>query len=227
MMRIVVAGGGNIGYYLVKTLMSGDYHISIIDRNRKRCLLLADMLHTHRGEVICGDATDEQILRDAGMEKADVFIAVTGQDQNNLVACMLAKRCFHAGKIVTRVNNPKNIRIFQAEGVDSVISSASRIAGVIEQELGWGDIDSILATKTEDARIHQFIVSPDSFAAGRTVSGMKLPQGSIIVVAVRGNHAYIPNGDFRREASDEVMIMGPQQDFGEIERKFYEENYAN
>lgn len=223
-MKIVMAGCGNIGYYLAKTLEERGYKLSVIEQNRNRCMLLDTRVYADsRIEVTCGDATSEDTLKDAGAENADVFIAVTGQDQNNLVACLLAKKRFHAGRIVTRVNNPKNIRIFQAIGVDSMISSASRIADVIEQELGWTNIDSILATKTDNARIRQFIVDAGSSAAGKEVFKLKFPSGSIMVVAVRGSHAYIPNGAFHLEAGDEVMVMAAQKDFEEIEKLFYSE----
>lgn len=220
-MRIVIAGGGNIGYYLAKTLCEKNYGISVIDQNKKRCMMLDSMMKRKRNAVTCGDATDERILREAGIENADVLIAVTGQDQNNLVACMLAKRLFHVSRIVTRVNNPKNIRVFQAIGIDAVISSASRIADVIEQELGWSDIDSILETKTDNARIRQFLVDAGSLADGSCISKLKFPTGCIIVIAVRGSRAYIPNGDFRLEADDELMIMGSKNDFPLIEKMLY------
>ena len=221
-MKIVMAGCGSIGYYLAKTLEERGHRLSVIEQSRTRCTLLDSRMYADRRiEVTCGDATSEQTLKDAGTENADVFIAVTGQDQNNLVACMLAKRLFHAERIVTRVNNPKNIRVFQAIGVDSLISSATRIADVIEQELGWTDIDSILATKTDNARIRQFIVDAGSSADGREVSKLKFPSGSIMVVAVRGSHAYIPNGAFHLEAGDEVMVMAAQNDFEKIEKLFY------
>ena len=221
-MKIVIAGGGNIGYYLTKTLTESKYDISVIEINRHRCDLIDDSSFGKKVQIICGDATDENILRDAGTEDCDVFIAATGQDQNNLTACMLAKDRFKAAKTICRVNNPKNIRVFQKLGVNSVISSADRIANVIEQELDWEDLDSILAHKTKNARIKQFIIDPEAKAVGMDLIKLPLPKGTIIVMIVRGDEAIIPGGTTKLEAGDELMVMGPKDDLVAAENLFYQ-----
>jgi trk system potassium uptake protein TrkA len=146
-MKIVIAGCGNVGYYLAKTLCERRHRVSVIDDSLDRCRLIGASAFGRKIEITCGDATAERVLRDAGAAGCDAFIAVTGQDQNNLTACMLAKELLCAGRTITRVNNPGNIRVFQQLGVDCVISSAARIADVIEQELDWTDIDAILTAR--------------------------------------------------------------------------------
>ena len=215
-MRAVIAGGGNVGYYLVKTLCENKHRVSVIDRNMERCVALDGSDFGRKINVTCGDATVEQTLKEAGAEHCDVFIAVTGQDQNNLTACMLAKERMGAKRTITRVNNPKNVRIFQQLGVDSVISSAARIADMIEQEVDWNEINSILAEKTVNARIRQFVAAAGSGAAGRKVSELRLPEGLIIVLVVRGQQAFIPNGASGLEAGDVLMIMGPSDRLDQI-----------
>lgn len=220
-MKIVIAGGGNVGYYLAKTLCERRHRVSVVDTNMLRCSQLDCSDFGRKVAVTCGDATDERILREAGAAGCDVFIAVTGQDQNNLTACLLAKERLGAGRTITRVNNPKNVRVFQQLGVDSVISSAARIAGIIEQELDWTDIDSILSEKTENARIRQFVVDSDSPAAGRSLAKLPLPAGTIIVVVVRGDRAFIPNGSSELAVGDELMMMGPAKDLDNTSRLFF------
>lgn len=207
-MNIIIAGGGNIGYYLARIFTERKYRVSVIERDQKSCDRLNNSSFGNRIVIIMGDATDEQIQRDAGTAGCDAFIAATGQDQNNLTACMVAKQILRAKRTVTRVNNPKNIPIFEQLGIDSVISSTGRIAGIIEQELEWSDIDLILSQKTEDTHIRQFIVNEGAAADGAAIAALKLPAETIIVVVVRGNHAFIPNGDFRLSAGDELMMMG-------------------
>jgi trk system potassium uptake protein TrkA len=222
-MNLVIAGGGNVGYYLAKTLCERKYHVCIIEQKTERCEWIENSNLVRNLILIHGDATDEQIQMDAGVRNCDTFIAVTGQDQNNLTACMLAKQLLHAKRTITRVNNPKNIRIFQQLGVDSVVSSADRISNMIEQELEWADIGSILSEKTENARIRQCIVGVNSIAAGRMLSKIKLPQETIIIVVVRGNRAFIPNGKFCLEEGDEVVVMGAEENLLEAEKLFYHE----
>jgi len=220
-MKIVIAGGGNVGYYLAQTLCEHHYRVSIIDHSLDRCKAVDSSSFGPRVDVTCGAATHEHILAEAGVRGCDAFIAVTGQDQNNLTACMLAKERLDAKRTITRVNNPKNIRVFQQLGVDSVISSADRIAGVIEQELGWNDIDTILAEKTEDARLRQFVVAADSAAAGCAVSRLSLPAKTIIVIVVRGSRAFIPEGATVLEAGDELTIMGSEADLRTTSKLFW------
>ena len=221
-MNLVIAGGGNVGYYLAKTLSERKYHVSIIEQKIDRCEWIENSSIGRRLVIICGDATDEQILKDAGVTDCDTFIAVAGQDQNNLTSCMLAKQLLGAKRTVTRVNNPKNIRVFQRLGVDAVVSSADRISNMIEQELELVDIDSILSEKTENTRISQCIAGAGSPAAGRTVSELKFPPETIIIVVVRGNRAYIPNGSFRIESGDELVLMGSEDNIQTAEKLLYD-----
>lgn len=222
-MNLVIAGCGNVGYYLAKTLCERKYHISVIEQVMERCERMENSNLGRNLAVIHGDATDEDILRDAGVANCDTFIAVTGQDQNNLTACMLAKQLFHVRRTIARVNNPKNIHVFQRLGVDSVISSADRISDMIEQELEWTDLDSILSEKTDNARIKQFLVESGSAAAEHPISKLKLPPQTIIIVVVRGNQAYIPNGAFFLEPGDELVIMGTKTNLKDAETLFYHE----
>lgn len=222
-MNIVIAGGGNVGYYLAKTLCERKYHISIIEQSMVRCEWIERSNLGRNPEIIHGDSTDERILRDAGVMKCDTFIAVTGQDQNNLTSCLLAKQLLEAKRTIARVNNPKNIRVFQRLGVNSVISSADRISDMIEQEMEWTDLDSILSEKTDNARIKQCLVGSNSKADDCLVSKLKMPSETIIIVVVRGNRAYIPNGAFRLAAGDELIMMGSQENLHTAEKLFFRE----
>lgn len=222
-MNLVIAGGGNVGYYLARTLCERKYHVSIIEEKAERCEWIENSNLVRNLILIHGDATDEQILKDAGIKNCDTFIAVTGQDQNNLTACMLAKELLHVKRTITRVNNPRNIRVFQKLGVDAVVSSADRISNMIEQELEWADIGSILSEKTENARIHQYIVGADASAVNCRLSELELPQETIIIVAIRGSRAFIPNGSFIFNEGDEVVVMGAEDNLQKVEKLFFHE----
>ena len=154
-MRILIVGGGNVGYYLVKTLMAEKHHIMLIDSSRARCERVDNAFGGPYVEVTHGDGTSADCLREAGVCDAEALIAVTGQDQNNLVCCQLAKDYFGVKRTIARVKNPKNIRVFEQLGVDSVISSTARIAGSIDQELDWADVNSLLTRQAAHVRVRR------------------------------------------------------------------------
>lgn len=135
-MESVIIGGGKIGYNLLKILREKNYQVILIERDRETCLKISDELDT---EVICGDGTDLEVLQDAGIGDAEIVAAVTGTDEENLVICQIAKVNFHIRKTIARVNNPKNISMFRALGIDRIVCSTEVIANMMEYELDRGD----------------------------------------------------------------------------------------
>ena len=134
-MFIIIVGGGKVGYYLAKTLAPEKHRIVLIDEDEAQCLKIAAELSDLGISLVHGDGTDIHYLQDAQIPEADILIAVTGHDQNNLVACQLAKQYFGVPRTIARVNNPKNIQVFKQLGVDSVVSSTAHIAGIISHEV--------------------------------------------------------------------------------------------
>jgi len=130
-MRAIIVGGGKVGYYLVKTLKEKNHRVVLIEKEMKLCEKIAEDLEV---DVICGDGSDVEVLKDAGIEKAEVVAAVTGKDEENLVICQMAKVNFNINKTIARINNPKNIAIFKALGVDKTVCSTQVICNLIEGE---------------------------------------------------------------------------------------------
>ena len=215
-MQIIIVGGGNVGYYLVKTLMAEKHHIMLIDSNRARCERVENAFGGAYVEVTHGDGTSADCLRDAGIYHAEAFIAVTGQDQNNLVSCQLAKDYFGIKRTIARVKNPKNIRVFEQLGVDSVISSTARIAGSIDQELDWADVNSLLTQKATHVRVREALVAPSSPYASKRLNEIGLPKGMIVVCLVRDGEAIIPDGETRLLTDDNVVILGGENDLPSV-----------
>ena len=211
-MRIIIVGGGNVGYYLVKTLMAEKHHIMLIDSNRARCERVETAFGGPYVEVTHGDGTSADCLRDAGIYQAEALIAVTGQDQNNLVSCQLAKEYFGVKRTIARVKNPKNIRVFEQLGVDSVISSTARIAGSIDQELDWADVNALLTRKAKDVRVREALVGAGSAYNGKQLKQLGLPKGMIVVCIVRDGEALIPDGETALQQDDNVVLLGNEFD---------------
>lgn len=221
-MRIVIVGGGNVGYYLVKTLVHEKHRIMLIDSNYEHCLRVINEFGNMAVEVTYGDGTDINCLRDSDIQKADVLIAVTGHDQNNLVACQLAKDYFGVKRTIARVTNPKNIRVFERLGVDSVISSTARIAGIIEQELDWSDVNALLSRKSANTRIREITVEKGAAAENKRIMELSLPKGIILISIIRGDEAIIPDGQTRIRAEDSVIAMGSPENLEQVIHRFSE-----
>lgn len=219
-MRIMIIGGGNVGYYLTKSLSAEKHYIMIVEEDAARCEQIAGNLGSGRIEVTHGDGTDVECLREAGIFNTDTLIAVTGHDQNNLVACQMAKDYFGVKRTIARVKNPKNIRVFEQLGVDSVISSTERIAGIINHELDWTDVNKILKDRSSNARIREIAVEQGSAYQGKRLKELGLPKGLILISVLHGNEAIIPSGDTLLEAGDSVIVMGEDADIVSISLQF-------
>ena len=131
-MNIVIIGGGKLGYSLAINMLDRDFRVNVIEKNKVRAMNLANELDA---EVVCGDGTELEVLMNAGVQEADCFIAVTGQDQDNLVACQLAKKRFHVPKVITRANDHRNLLALRNLGADIAVSSTEIITRAIEQEV--------------------------------------------------------------------------------------------
>ena len=124
-MKSIIIGGGKIGFNLLKTLKDRGYNVTLIEIDENICRAIAEDIDS---DIICGDGTSLDVLKDAGINGADIIAAVTGKDEENLVICQIAKRGFNIGKSIARINNPKNIPMFKALGVDQTVCSTEVIA---------------------------------------------------------------------------------------------------
>ena len=210
-MMIIIVGGGKVGYYLAKTLAPEKHRLVLLEADREQCMKISEELNRLGITLVCGDGTEVQTLRDAGIERADILIAVTGYDQNNLVACQLARSYFGVPRTIARVNNPKNIQVFKRLGVDSVVSSTAHIAEMLGQEVDWAGINQMLSKKVGDVRIKDISVGEASPAVGETVSKLDLPRGTILMSVIHDEQVVIPNGQTRIQAGDSVIALSGEE----------------
>lgn len=219
-MYIIIVGGGKVGYYLAKTLAPQKHRLTLIEEDCDMCAKIAGELNDLGVSLIYGDGTDINYLKDAEIEIADILIAVTGHDQNNLVACQLAKKYFSVPRTIARVNNPKNINVFKEMGVDSVVSSTGYIAEIIEHEIDWASINRILSHKVGNVRIKDISVAAGSDAAGKRIADLALPAGTILISIIRENGAFIPNGNTQILADDSVIAMTKEENMAALSEYF-------
>jgi trk system potassium uptake protein TrkA len=219
-MFIIIVGGGKVGYYLAKTLAPEKHCLVLIEEDPDMCQKIAGELSDLGITLIHGDGTNVNDLREAEIKEADILIAVTGHDQNNLVACQLAKNYFGIPRTIARVNNPKNINVFRALGVDSTVSSTAYIADIIEHEVDWAKINRMLSQKVGNLRIQEFQATGGSGAAGKLVMDLNLPHGAILVSLIRDKDAIVPNGQTRIFEGDTIVAMGGEDSIGKLRDYF-------
>ncbi len=203
-MTVIVVGGGKVGYYLAKTLLEHGHEPKIIELDRELCHRMANDLDV---TVICGDGTTIHALEEAGAHEAEALIGVTGQDENNLVACQIAKRSFGIKRTVARVNNPKNVKVMKALGVDIPISSTDNIARLLEREVDASAIKQLMSLNRGETSLSEIDLPPDFKHSGKRLAELKMPEESVIVSISRGDQIIIPRGNTTLYAGDKVIII--------------------
>ena len=199
-MKIVIMGGGKLGAHLAENMLESKHTVRLIERDKNRCQRLANELDA---VIICGDGTELESLTDAETEDA----AVTGRDQDNLVACQLAKRQFHVKRVIARVNNPRNSQAMKAFGADIAVSSTEVITSLIEQEVDVAEMHLLATLNKGRAGICAITLPDDTALRRRTLNEISLPAGTLIISIVRGDALIIPNGSTMMQPRDEVVAV--------------------
>jgi trk system potassium uptake protein TrkA len=212
-MFILVAGGGKLGYYLAKALRQSGQEVAIIERKPYK----VDRINEELGSVaILGDACDPAVLAEAGCERADMVVAVTADDEDNLIICQVAKSKFNASFAIARVNNPSNEEIFRRLGVDAPVSSTALIFAVIEDEIAHRGVMTTLRLKRGGVEIVETVIHRDSPACGLTLRELPIPSQCTIAMILRGSDTLIPDGTSRLLEHDVVIALARNERFQEL-----------
>jgi len=203
-MFIVVVGAGKVGYYLAKRLVANKHTVSIIEKDKALCEEIAKELEAM---VVNGDGCDPRILEDAGINRAHVVAAVTGDDEDNLIICQLAKEKFGAQRAVARVNNPDNEHTFAELGIDVPVDSTKIIAKVIEEEVSFSDFVNLMSFKRGKLAIVRVDLPEDSPIINREVKDIRLPPDSVLVSVLRGEEVIVPKGETVLKPGDDVIAL--------------------
>jgi trk system potassium uptake protein TrkA len=203
-MRIVIVGGGKLGHQIARTMLEKNNSVKLIEKDKAKCMRLADELEA---EVICGDGTEIKVLDSAGTKNADCFIAVTGSDQDNLVASQLAKKEFKAKKSIIRANDPRNLEALRTLGAGIAVSSTEIITNLIEQEVNAAEMHLLTTLNKGKAGICAITLPEDTALDGVSLKDIKLPSGSLIISVLRQENMIIPNGLTVIHAGDEIVAV--------------------
>lgn len=212
-MRVCVVGGGKVGYYLSKTLLEHGHDPVLIEKDPMLCSHVADSLDLR---VIYGDGTVVEVLESAGVGSCGALVAVTGRDENNLVACQLAKEVFHVRRTVARVNNPKNAPILKQLGVDIAVSATDNLSLLIEREVETAAIQQLLSLAGGNVSLTEIAV-PDTFPySGQTLAQLPMPEDVVVISVTRGDEFIVPRGNTQIVCGDKMVVLAKNTKFHDL-----------
>lgn len=203
-MKIVIVGAGKIGYYLTKTLKEHGHTPVIIESNKALCSRISDSLNI---VTVRGDGSSIESMETAGVADAQSFVAVTGSDEVNMVACQLAKKVFGVPKTVARVNNPKNTEVMIRLGVDIPVSSTDSIASQIEREVEISAIRQLMSLNHGLSSILDIELPAEYELDGIRISDIRLPDECVIISVTREDELIIPRGKTCLYGGDIIMVL--------------------
>jgi trk system potassium uptake protein len=203
-MYVVIAGAGKVGWNLARELIAKDREVTVIEQNHQRFRIVEEELEH---AVQYGDASELWVLERAGIQRADLVIAVTGDDEDNILISQVAKEKYGVERIVARVNNPRNLSTFKLLGIQPAVSATDLILRLIEHEVPEYGLVQLLALEEEHLEIIELEVGAGSEAAGKAVREIELPEGALIISVLRDGTGFVPKADTVIEAGDEVLLI--------------------
>ena len=203
-MYVIVAGAGKVGWNLARELISKGHEVTVIENDRRRYLTVEQELEH---AIQYGDATELWVLERIGVQRADLVIAVTGDDEDNLLICQIAKDKYLCDRIIARVNNPRNRQYFELLGIQPVVSATDLILRLIEHEVPRYGLVHLLDLPEERLEIIELVVSDTAPAAGKRVLELDLPEGALVISVLRNGSGFVPKADTVVESGDEVLVV--------------------
>ena len=207
-MRVVIAGGGNVGTFIAEDLVKAGHSVVIVEVDGDR---VADAKRSGEPEGVTwvnADACEVSEFARAEVDRADVVAAVTGDDEDNLVISLLAKQEFAVPRVVARVNNPKNEWMFtEMWGVDVSVSTPHLLTALVEEAVSVGSLVRLLSFEGGRARLSEATLADTSPSAGKDIAELGLPRDSTVVAIIRDRHVIVPRGDSVLRSGDEVLVL--------------------
>jgi trk system potassium uptake protein len=203
-MYIIIVGAGKVGWNLARELLEKGHEVTLIENDRDRYLTVEQELEHN---VHYGDASELWVLERAGISRAEMVIAVTGDDEDNMLICQVAKEKYLVDRTIARVNNPRNREHFELLGIKPLVSATDLILRLIEHEVPEYGLIHLLDLPEQSLEIIEMSLPEDSKAAGQRVSDLEMPEGSLLISVVREGHGFVPGPDTVLEAGDEILAV--------------------
>jgi trk system potassium uptake protein TrkA len=204
-MYIIIIGGGKVGFYLAKALLNEGHEVLVIERDAIR----TEFINNELGSVcVRGDGSEVTTLTEVGAGRANMFIAVTGDDDDNLVACQIAKHKFNVPRTIARISNPENETIFKKLGIDVTVSSTNVILEDIEEEVPTHPLTHLLDIREKGLEVVEVKIPPKSPTIGKKVKELSLPERSILTLIIRQQgKPKVPTADTVLQAEDQIIAV--------------------
>jgi trk system potassium uptake protein TrkA len=203
-MYIIICGAGKVGWNLGRELLAKGHEVTLVETDRDRYLAVEQELEHN---IQYGDASELWVLERAGIPRADMVIAVTGDDEDNMLICQVAKEKYLVDQVIARVNNPRNKPWFELLGIRPVVSATDLILRLIEHEVPKYGLVHLLDLPQERLEIIELLLSEDSSVTGRRVGDLEMPEGSLLISVLRDGKGFVPGPDTVLEAGDEVLAV--------------------
>jgi trk system potassium uptake protein TrkA len=218
---IIIVGGGKVGYYLTKELLAAGHELVLMEKDPGRARQIADEVGSI---VLARDGCEGKHLAEAGANRAGIVAAVTGDDEDNLVVCQMAKHHFDVKRTIARVNNPKNEVLFRHLGVDEIISPTRMALAAIEQDIPVHELLHLAQFRGGELELLEAQITPESPAVGRTARDMDLPEGCKLFLVIRGGEPQAVSQDTVLQAGDKVIAVSRAESEGRLHRELIGED---
>jgi trk system potassium uptake protein len=202
---IVIAGGGKVGANLARSVLELGHEVTLVEQRRERFELLEEEFEHH---VQLGDATELYVLERAGIARPpDLVVAVTGDDEDNMIICQMARERYGVEKVIARVNDPRNQEHFDLLGISPTVSATSIILAMIEHEVPEHGLIHLLELRKENLEIVEVQLDANSPCVGKEISRIRLPSGSRLITVMREGQAQMADGHTELKAGDQVLAV--------------------
>jgi len=204
-MFVVIIGGGNVGRHLAEVLVKDNQSVVIVEKDPQVASTLANETGAR---IVTGDGDDPKVLEEASTSAADAFVAVTGHDEDNLVACTLAKFQFGVKRVLTRVNNTRNKWMFEKDmGVDVSVSEADVMARLLEEDITLDDLVTLLKIREGNVSLVEKPIKEDSRVTGKRLDELTLPANASLVAILREGRMVLPKPEVVLQAGDRIVAL--------------------
>lgn len=209
-MYVIVTGAGKVGVNLTRELIGQNHEVTLIENRRQRYLGVEQLLEHN---VLYGDASELWVLERAGIERADMVIAVTGDDEDNILICQVAKEKYGIDRIIARVNNPSNRAHFDLLGIKPVVSATELILRLLEHEVPHHNLVHLLDLEEEEIEIIEIRLTESSPVVGRTVGEMNTPDNTLVIAIIRDGRGMVPNANTVFQEGDDILaVLDPDRE---------------
>lgn len=211
-MRVLAVGGGKLLYFLSRSLITGDHRLTIINRDRDECTRLARLLDA---VVVYGDGSAPGVLEEAGAYEVDAVLAVTPNDEDNLVICQTASVHFNVPRVLALVNDPDHEETFNELGV-TALAPTRMLSRLLEQQMAFEDIEQLIPVGEGRINVTEVVIDAESPVVGMALRDIPMPDESLISAILRGGRPMIPGGATILRERDRVVVISLPENHNEV-----------